>query len=73
MMKNKRIPSLFCALWLLMLTLLTAPSSYADSNNSRLVSVDGNATEILLNLGLEEHIVAADLTSQPLLSSQLKI
>ncbi len=72
MMKNKRIPSLFCALWLLMLTLLTAPSSYADSNNSRLVSVDGNATEILLNLGLEEHIVAADLTSQPLLSQPVE-
>ncbi len=72
MMKNKRIPSLFCALWLLMLTLLTAPSSYADSDNSRLVSVDGNATEILLNLGLEEHIVAADLTSQPLLSQPVE-
>ncbi|WP_417511823.1 heme/hemin ABC transporter substrate-binding protein [Methylophaga sp.] len=55
-----------------MLTLLTASTSHADSDNSRLVSVDGNATEILLNLGLEEHIVAADLTSQPLLSQPVE-
>lgn len=46
--------------------------SYADSDKSRLVSVDGNATEILLNLGLSEHIVAADLTSQPLLPESVE-
>lgn len=72
MMKNKIFPSLFGSLLLLLMALLTASTSYADSDNSRLVSVDGNATEILLNLGLGERIVAADLTSQPLLSQSVE-
>lgn len=38
----------------------------------RIVSVDGNATEILLALGQAENIVAADLTSQPLLDNEVE-
>lgn len=72
MIKNKKTPSLFYSLWLLVVSLLIASTSHANSDNQRLVSVDGNATEILLNLGLGEHIVAADLTSQPLLSKPVK-
>ena len=72
MMKNKIFPSLFGSLWLLLMALFTASTSYADSDNSRLVSVDSNATEILLDLGLGERIVAADLTSQPLLSQPVE-
>ena len=35
----------------------------------RIASVDANATEILLNLGLESQLVAVDMTSQSLLGN----
>ncbi|WP_438970584.1 heme/hemin ABC transporter substrate-binding protein [Methylophaga sp.] len=63
----KKTSSLSCSLFLLMCSFLITSSSNAETVSPRLVSVDGNATEILLQLGVAKHIVAADLTSQSLL------
>jgi heme transport system substrate-binding protein len=54
---------------LLMLLMLFSPAyGQTDRQTQRIVSVDSNATEILLALGLADQIVAADVTSQSLLS-----
>ncbi|AFJ02893.1 Periplasmic hemin-binding protein [Methylophaga frappieri] len=56
---------------ILLITLFIPLYSHADVTSlaPRIVSVDSNATEILLALELGDHIVATDITSQSLLPS----
>lgn len=55
-------------LTLLVLLMLFSPVyGQTDRQTQRIISVDSNATEILLALGLGDQIVAADITSQSLL------
>lgn len=46
---------------------LALGQAQAEVDASRIASVDANATEILLSLGLADHLVALDMTSLPLL------
>ncbi len=71
-MINKKIASLLCSFLVLLLSFFISSLALAEPINHRLVSVDGNATEILLRLGLGKQIVAADITSQPLLPEQVE-
>lgn len=53
------------------LLLLTAQITLAEPvHTERIISVDSNATEILLALGVGSKIIATDITSEPLLTSQ---
>lgn len=53
------------------LLLLTAQITVAAPVHAeRIISVDSNATEILLALGVGSKIIATDITSEPLLTSQ---
>ena len=52
---------------LLTASLSYQPVAYAESTVQRLISVDGNATEIMIELDRAADIIAADITSQPLL------
>jgi iron complex transport system substrate-binding protein len=53
------------------LLLLTAQITVAEPVHAeRIISVDSNATEILLALGVGSKIIATDITSEPLLTSQ---
>ena len=53
------------------LILLTAQITLAEPvHTERIISVDSNATEILLALGVGSKIIATDITSEPLLTSQ---
>ncbi len=59
------------ALFFIVLILLTPLRLHAETLTQRIVTVDSNATEILIALGLGQKIVAADVTSQSLLSSDV--
>lgn len=51
------------------LLLISSQIAVAEPINAeRIISVDSNATEILLALGVGSHIIAADITSEPLLN-----
>lgn len=52
-----------------MLVAVVCGQLQADVDASRIVSVDANATEILMGLGYEQNLVAVDVTSQSLVSS----
>lgn len=53
------------------LLLLTAQITVAEPVHAeRIISVDSNATEILLALGVGSKIIATDITSEPLLTRQ---
>lgn len=56
---------------LLILLVFLLPLRAQAEPNQRIVSVDSNATEVLMALGLSERIVAADVTSQSLLSAEV--
>lgn len=54
-----------------LLWLINGNLAFAQSADSlRIISVDSNATEILQALGVGQQIVAADITSEPLLAGQ---
>ena len=52
---------------IILLVACWAGSAQAEVDQSRIASVDANATEILLSFDLADHLVAVDMTSQPLL------
>lgn len=56
---------------MLILLIFLLPLRTQAEPNQRIVSVDSNATEVLIALGLSERIVAADVTSQSLLSAEV--
>jgi iron complex transport system substrate-binding protein len=45
-------------------------SAQADVDLTRIASVDANATEILMSFHLTDHLVAVDMTSQPLVKNK---
>lgn len=57
--------------FLLLLGFLVSFPAQADGHTQRIISVDSNTTEVLLALGVGDQIVAADVTSQSLLSTQV--
>ncbi len=52
----------------LMLSIATIAHAQEPLNTQRIASVDANATELLIGFGLQDHLVAVDVTSQKLVA-----